>query len=303
MGGLTWLPLRGGRIGRNLAAWRIAAVADYDIASLHDPELLPLGMFIRLVRRKPVVFDMHEDIPAQIATKPWLPMPLRRPLAWVSGRLLRASERLMAITVAEPSYLQRLRLPHPVIANHPDVDILPRAADESRSGAVYVGDVTVERGLVEAASACARLGLHLTVVGRIDDALADRLLEEVGPSGIRITGRLPFGQAMNEVASAAVALSPLRDLPNYRESIPTKVLEYLAIGVPVAASDLPATRALVEGLDAVVLHRPGDGDDLARAIETAMRPDMARKALGQVDEVRRRFRWPAAALGEIYERL
>ena len=41
-------------------------------------------------------------------------------------------------------------------------------------------------------------------------------------------------------------LALLRDLPNYRHSVPTKVLEYMAYGVPVVATPLPEVRRIVE---------------------------------------------------------
>lgn len=300
--GLTWVPLRGGRIRRNLAAWRVGAFVRFDVLSIHDPELVPLGILVRLLRRKQVVFDMHEDVPAQILTKAWVPSPLRRPVAAAVGLLLRVAERVLVFTVAERSYLERLDLDHPVVANYPEVEGLPLVEGPRPAAAVYVGDVTEERGLLEAVQACARLGLPLTIVGRVDDRFRERLQTEAGGSILRMTGRLPHAQAMQEVASAAVALSPLRDLPNYRRSIPTKVLEYLAIGVPVVASDLPATRSLVSGLDAVWLHRPGDASDLARCVEEALRPGMADAASRQAEEVRGRFRWPSELLIDVYSR-
>ncbi len=49
--------------------------AQPDIVHIHDPELLLVAR--RLSKHAPVVFDMHEDIPAQIRTKEWVPRVLR----------------------------------------------------------------------------------------------------------------------------------------------------------------------------------------------------------------------------------
>jgi glycosyltransferase involved in cell wall biosynthesis len=38
----------------------------------------------------------------------------------------------------------------------------------------------------------------------------------------------------------------LRDLPNYRVSLPTKIVEYCALGVPVITTPLPLASELVE---------------------------------------------------------
>ncbi|MDH4119472.1 MAG: glycosyltransferase, partial [Acidimicrobiia bacterium] len=106
--------------------------------------------------------------------------------------------------------------------------------------------------------------------------------------------------AMRRVASASIAVSPLRDLPNYRHSVPTKVIEYLAVGVPVVASDLPATREVTRGLEAVHFHTPGDVSSLAACLSAISDADRA-AAGAQAGEVRRRYSWPAGALLEVYD--
>ena len=299
--GLAWLPLRGSRLRRNFAAWLIAFRGRFDLVSMHDPELLPLGLALSFARRN-VVFDVHEDVPAQISTKQWLPSRLRRPTAWVVRGLLRFAERRMTLTLAESSYGRILRGDHPVISNYPDTADLPRNAGEG-AGAVYVGDVSEARGIIDAVVACGAVDLQLTLVGPCSDSVRSVVESARLRHGadVVLTGRLPHHEAMMHVAKAAVALSPLRDIPNYRNSIPTKVLEYLAVGVPVVASDLPATREVVAGLEAVELHRPGDADDLAAAIRRLLDPGQAAKARAQSDRVRESFRWPADKLRSIYE--
>lgn len=300
--GLTWIPLPGGRLRRNLAAWRLVLTRPADVVSIHDPELLPLGVIARLLGRRRVVFDMHEDVPHQILTKTWIPPALRPVVSALSRLALRLSERLLTFTLAEDSYSRQLRCSHPVINNHPDVDSLPRA-EGARNGMIYVGSVTEERGLLDAVQAGAIVGEPFTVVGPTSDELALRIRQVAAQSGgtVRLTGRLPHGEAMGLVSRSAVAVSPLHDLSNYRHSIPTKVLEYLAIGVPVVASDLPATRAVTDGLQAVFLHRPGDVDSLVTALREALAAGTAAAAEGQVEAVRSRFRWPAEQLVAIYE--
>jgi glycosyltransferase involved in cell wall biosynthesis len=297
--GLRWIPLPGSRPRRNLTAWWMILTGGHDLVAIHDPELIPPALLRRVLRRRPVVLDIHEDIPAQIRTKPWVPGLLRSPLALVLEWLLRVSERLLVITLAEEGYLARFSRPHPVIGNYPVVEHLPAPRPERTEGAVYVGDVTRERGLVEAAEATGRIGIPFTVIGPVPDELAAELHLRGGP-GLELTGRLPHAEAMRRVASATVALSPLHDLPNYRHSIPTKLVEYLALGVPVVASDLPATRALAGGLDAVELVPPADTGALAEGIRRATRPGTIERAMDQVEEVRRRFTWPEERLRQVY---
>lgn len=62
--------------------YRAARKLNADIYHFHDPELLPYGLKLKKTGKK-VIFDSHEDIPAQIMDKAWIPVPLRKIVACV----------------------------------------------------------------------------------------------------------------------------------------------------------------------------------------------------------------------------
>ncbi len=296
-----WVPLRGGRIRRWCAALRQMLRGDVAVVSVHDPELIPAGLVARVLRRVPVVVDVHEDVPAQIRVKEWIPTVLRGPAAWTAHRFLRMAERWCVVTLAEPGYRRLFRGDHPVFANYPAAGSLPEpAADEGY--AVYVGDVTVARGalgMVEALSAMEH-PVPLRVVGRVAQDLAKQMMERAARKDLDLTlmGPLPHRAAMEVVAGASVGLSLLDDLPNYRWSMPTKVIEYLAMGIPVVASDLPGTREAVEGLEGVVLVPPEDAGAAADGISRAV---AARTGLeAQAAHVRATRVWPTDEVLALY---
>lgn len=57
---------------------------------------------------------------------------------------------------------------------------------------------------------------------------------------VRWYGFVPNGEALKMVDGALAGLSLLHDEPNYRHSLPTKVVEYMAHGVPVITSPFVA---------------------------------------------------------------
>lgn len=78
------VPGTGGRLSRmTRTVWRVVQQAlreRGDIYHFHDPELLAAGVMLKLLRRR-VVYDVHENYPATIRRKEWLPAALRVPVA------------------------------------------------------------------------------------------------------------------------------------------------------------------------------------------------------------------------------
>jgi glycosyltransferase involved in cell wall biosynthesis len=301
--GIEWRELAGGRVTRWLRAGRLLLGRGYDVASLHDPELLPLGIVASWRGRK-VVFDVHENVPEQLRTKEWLPRPLRRPLAGIAARLLRFAEKRMPLTLAEAGYAGLFREEHPVFPNYLVGDPpQPRPADPD-TGVVYLGDVTEARGMALAVAAAGRAGAAVfTIMGRCTPDFKDRLLSLAAGEGLelRFHGFVAPDRALEIAAGATIGLSPLLDTPNYRQSLPTKVLEYLAVGVPTLASDLPGTRTVVAGKPGVVLVPPGDVGSWTAAIEKAIvSSDLRVAAQAGVDDIRDHYVWPSDEVRDFY---
>jgi glycosyltransferase involved in cell wall biosynthesis len=302
--GVEYVELAGGRLMRNLRAFRLGLTADWDVCVIHDPELVVCGIVSRMVRRRPVVFDVHEDFPASAHTRAWVPRPLRGLLSLLLKGLMRLAEATLTITLAEPGYRRLFAREHPTFPNYPDTVGYPRATTDVDGPVVYLGDVTIERGADVAVAACSSSQIPLRLIGRITTETRSRLVE-LSTLGDRLTmdGLLPNKVAIEALTGASVGLAPLRDLPNYRSSQPTKILEYLAVGLPVVASDLPGTRELVAGLDAVVLVPPDDSDALAAGIDRARSPAVSSIAQAQAPMVRDRFRWPSDEVRDFYSSL
>ncbi|MGD2044227.1 MAG: glycosyltransferase [Acidimicrobiia bacterium] len=299
--GLSWVPLPGSRLGRWMRALSVCLRRKWDVLVIHDPELIPVGVLARFVKRRRVVFDVHENVPATALTREWVPDFLRRPLAFAARCAMRLAESTLDLTLAEDGYRSLFRRDHPVFPNFPDTSQYPDPT-EGDASVVYLGDVTAERGAVTAVRAGHRAGVSLVFVGGVSQALRGSLQEHADGS-VTFTGRVPNPQALELVRHAGVGISPLHDSPNYRHSTPTKILEYLALGLPVVASDLPGTRQLVDGLEAVVLVPPGDVDDMAKAIELSLDPAVRKRAKDQAPKIREQFRWPEEAVALFYESL
>jgi glycosyltransferase involved in cell wall biosynthesis len=294
--GVEWILLDGERRERRAEAGRLLLSTEYDIAVIHDPELLP-GAIKAAKTGRTVVFDLHEHLPAQISIRQSIPAPFRRIAAWAAGRYLRRAEKHINITLAEAGYRDLFTGSHPVFPNFPRYEGFPAPHNDPGGPIVYVGDVTEIRGAVTLVEAVARMlnSRPVRMVGRRDVGLRSELTDraEELDVDIEMTGWLPHAEAMQVVAEASVCVAPLHDVPNYRHSLPSKTIEYLALGVPVVASDLPGTRDVIGQLPGVTLIEPGDATALGLALDSVLGDaSMSEAARSGASTVRRRFVWP-----------
>ncbi|WP_369173870.1 glycosyltransferase [Streptomyces sp. R28] len=270
------------RAARALLAERGPTV---DVVLLHDPELLlALPGTLRRWRhegRAPVtVWDVHEDTAAALVMKRWVPRPLRPPLRLAVRAAERLAERHLRLLLAEDAYQHRFHRPHPVVANLATVPPEPpEPPGEDR--VVYLGHLSRARGTLELIETARLLApdVHVEVIGGADPDVRGALTEADRDGVLRWHGYLPNDRALDLLSGALAGLSLLHDQPNYRHSRPTKVVEYMAHGVPVVTTPTPLAADLVEryGCGLVVPY-----EDPASAAEAVRRlradPEMRSRA-------------------------
>jgi glycosyltransferase involved in cell wall biosynthesis len=271
---------------RRLGALRAARrqIARYapaaDLLLVHDPELL---LVLPLVRRRPAtVWDVHEDTAAALGTKAWLPAPLRRSVAAAMLAAERIAERHLHLILAETGYNERFAGTHPVVPNTTYVPAEPAPYD-GRARVVYVGHVSPDRGAAEMAE-LARLvrphGVTVEIIG-FADAQARAVLQPAAAAGLLTWhGYLPNDEAMRITDGALAGLSLLQDDPNFRHSMPTKVAEYMARGVPVITTSLPLAMELIERHQCGFVVPFGGAAAAAEAVRTLARDPSLRDAMG-----------------------
>jgi glycosyltransferase involved in cell wall biosynthesis len=83
---------------------------------------------------------------------------------------------------------------------------------------------------------------------------------------VELRGHVPYDRVPHALSEASVALLPLPDEPVARLfTSPLKLFDYMAAGVPIVASDLPALREVLRHEENALLARPGDPDAFAEA--------------------------------------
>jgi glycosyltransferase involved in cell wall biosynthesis len=220
---------------------------NHDVIVLHDPELV-LAVAGRRHRLPPVVLDVHEDLVASLSDRSWLPGALRPAARWAAATSERWAERHLALLLAEPGYADRFAHEHPVVPNLPWLPSTPEPSGDQR--VVHLGRLSVGRGAHELLAVghqlAARGGPVVELIGPADADVRDTVAAAHAAGDVVWHGFVPNERATTLLSGATAGLALLHDLPNYRRSTPTKVVEYLAAGVPVVATPLPEAAALLE---------------------------------------------------------
>jgi glycosyltransferase involved in cell wall biosynthesis len=279
-----------GRMARMLtSARRVLAVAqslDAHIYHLHDPELIPAGLKLKRLGKK-VIFDAHEDVPAQLLSKAYLWPPSRRLVSRAfSAFEQRACPRFDRIVAATPAIRDKFLTINP---NTVDINNFPVPGElddavpwqEKKAEVCYVGAINRIRGIQELVRACEQLrsDVRLNLVG----AFAERGVEnEVGryPGWNRVNalGVLDRSELRAILGRSLAGLVTFHHAPNHINAQPNKMFEYMSAGIPVIASDFPLWREIVHGSECGLCVDPRDPAAIAHAIDAlASNPEMARR--------------------------
>ena len=164
-------------------------------------------------------------------------------------RLYEHVDQFVAVSYSTAAHLRDLGLPASLTATLPNFMPNDGFSSESNAGAgefaLTVGRLTEEKGFDTAIAAARAAGVPLVVAGSGPDE--DRLRGLGAGANVRFTGLLEAGELAELRARAAVVLAPSR----WEEPCPYSVLEALAAGVPVLASDRGGLPELV-GEDATL---------------------------------------------------
>jgi len=152
----------------------------------------------------------------------------------------------------------------------------PRPFAERRRRICYVGRMERIKGievLLDAFEIARRQGLddevELVFAGNLDTpgaaALRARLRARPVP-GVRLVGQIDEAAVIDLILSCLLSVVPSL----WYENTPNSLLESLACGTPVIASDLGSMREVVAGTGVGLLFRPGDADALADTLQHAL---------------------------------
>lgn len=286
------------------------------IAHFHDPELIPWAVALRLFGIR-IIYDVHEDYPEAVTENYRVPKALRtilppfvRLLEWASMPFF------SAIVTVTPQIQQKFNKSKTILVrNFPMVREFHQPADtpmRERPGEfAYIGTITRNRniiGMIEAVGAVKDTDVVLRLAGHFPVA-ADRDAAIGHPSWnrVRFDGWVSRDGIADILANARAGLVVLKPVAHEMQTLPIKLFEYMAAGVPVISSDFPIWRQIVDDAGCGLLVDPNKPKQIAEAMQWMMdNPELA-QVMGQRgrEAVLKRFNWEreSETLIQAYDRI
>ncbi|WP_027499602.1 glycosyltransferase family 4 protein [Rhodococcus sp. UNC363MFTsu5.1] len=267
---------------------------DFDVLHIHEPNAPSLSMLAMKIAEGPIVATFHTSTTKSLVLSTFQGV-LAPYLEKISGRI--AVSELARRWQMESLGSDAVEIPNGVdVPAFATADPLPGYPREGGT-VLFLGRYDEPRkGMAVLLEALPELvakhpDLEILVVGRGDE---DRLRKDAG----RYAGHLRLlGQVTDAEKASALRSADVYCAPNLGgESFGIVLVEAMAAGTAVVASELDAFRRVLRDGTAGMLVPVGDSGALATAIDSVLSdPDRRRALVGTATEVVAEYDWPVVA--------
>ena len=273
---------------------RVAGRKRPALVHCNDHNTMWAGLAVRALHGSAVVFDSHELWADRNRRPEW-----RRRLLVEEALFVRAAHRTVTTSPGYAAVLaQRHRVEPPeLVRNVPTRRGWFAAPTAAAPTVVYVGGLTFGRGLEQTIAAVALLdGVRLRLIGPARAQWAARLARLAEEQGLadRVEIRPPVAptDVPAALADAHVGVALIQPVClSYELTLPNKLFEYVAAGVPLLVSDLPVMRDFVTEHDIGMAAPPDRPEAIAQRIGALLEPERNAQLRENVRRAASRFSW------------
>lgn len=260
---------------------------DADVYQAHDPELLPLLNKLQKKGKK-VVFDFHEDFSEQLKKKTYLLKPLRAPISLAYSFYERSTVKKMNGIITATPFLKDKFLKYNKntvnINNYPLLNEFKKAPVDVRdklNKIIYVGGLSSSRGIftmIELAKK--RPEYDFFFCGKFHNKDEEIKIKKIATKNCIFTGQLSREEVVNHIYSSKIGLVLLNPLERFKVSLPIKLFEYMAAGLPVLASNFKLWEEIVTDNHCGFNENPQDIEILIDKIDTLITDEELNRQMG-----------------------
>ncbi len=290
-----------------IPSWRLARQFRPDLVHIHSGfPTGPLGYWLKITQGIPYIMTLHGgEVPGFLPEEVGTLQKILAPATWVvwsaASAVIAVSEGLRELSLQALPSVDIQVIPNGVDCQYFSPPAMPRG----RSGPMrmlFVGRVVRQKGLsylLDALTIMKERGVtdwRLRIVG--DGLMRPRLEAQAAQSGIaervEFTGWLPFEQIPEEMRAADLFV-----LPSIVEGMPLVLLQAMACGLPVVATEAPGSVDLVQPGRNGLLVPPRDAIALAEALTSLLASESLCNEMGKHSR-RTALMWDWNKIGEAY---
>lgn len=291
--------------------YKKAIELDADLYHLHDPELIPTGLKLKKLGKK-VIFDAHEDLPKQLLGKPYLNKPLRM----ILSKFFSLYEKLNCskfdyIVTATPFIREKFKTINSNVIdinNYPIIEELIIKANwkEKSNEICYVGGISEIRGIEQLVEALEEVDVNLNLAGSFSEKDFEiKIKNKRGWSKVNELGFIDRKQVKEIYKKSKIGVVTLHPVINYLDSLPVKMFEYMASGLPVIASNFPLWKSIIETNEIGLCVDPLNPRDIANAISYIIDNPIEAEQMGKNGQkaIMQKYNWTfeAEKLYQVYK--
>jgi glycosyltransferase involved in cell wall biosynthesis len=259
-----------------------------DIYHFHDPELMPWAI---LIKRKgfPVCYDVHENYPAAMLSKHYLPSFVRPVVSFSVKQLQKLLMKYFDAVVGawEGTVDEVPSFKVDIIHNYPILDLRGQQKSQEYSHrdnvVLYSGNISIVRGIKELLRAigevASKIQVNLILCGNFSPPSIQKDFESnVDWRFVSFLGWVDSKKLSECRNVSRVGVVTFYPEPNHLRAQPNKMFEYMSACLPVVASNFPLWKQIIETERCGLVVDPLNPQEIADAIQWLLEhPEEAEK--------------------------
>lgn len=270
-----------------------------DAYHFHDLELLPVGVLLKWLTRKPVIYDCHENYPEAALERVWYPNWIKpllsRLIAVFEPLLAKQLDTVICVVMDQQERFEKKGCRTVLIRNVPRLELFDLALAQNlprRKRLIYLGGITRVRGAEVLIRIMSELRTtfpeyKLLLLGPFNEASVEKdikqmIIQNQLTEHIEHIPFVPHEQVAEYLVQSHIGLIPWQIHEQMLKMIfPNKVLEYMACALPIVASDLPSLKKIIEESGAGITVKAEDVSQYVAVIRTLLQNPEISQTLGR----------------------
>jgi len=245
---------------------------DADIYHFHDPDLIIVGNNLKKLGKK-VIFDSHEDVPAQILDKQWIPGLIRGVISYLYKKYeIKSARKYDAIISVTPHIVRRLSNINSntiMITNYPIIDIERRIIRITSNSICFAGGISEQWCHDKIIKSLENIdGIEYLLAGDCTSEYMELLKSLPGWDKVNYIGKVSHEEVRNIYSKsiAGVALNFSSQAKDEGTLGNTKLFEFMEAGLPVICTNYKLWKEIIDEYQCGIYVNPNNIYEISSSI-------------------------------------